>query len=237
MDVMLFDVEIDVEIIQGGVVIGFGLMLFGNVWVWFFEVVGVDEFLQVMLEFVWELVCCVNELKCLGYLIDFVYELVVDFGFIVSLVCDNCCFVELMLRLVQLVVVSLIDVVLYDVYGCVYDCNVYDLFLVDFVYGDLSVYLNDDFKGEFFDCYMICQFCLEMLFYYLVGVLDLVCEDEFIELVGDGFFEIFVDWMCYDGLMYLKIKFLGEDMEWDVVRVFVVEEVVSVVVVECGKEL
>ena len=64
-----------------------------------------------------------------------------------------------------------------------------------------------------------------MPLYHLVGALDPLTAADVKQPVGDGLPETLAEWIPADGLTHLKIKLNGDDLGWDVDRVFGVDRV------------
>ena len=103
--------------------------------------------------------------------------------------------------------------------------NSYNALGAEFINHDLSHYLNDDFRGEYLDQYTSRKPKDRMPLYHLVGALDPLTQAEIKEPISDGLPQTLGEWILADGLTHLKIKLSGDDLEWDVQRVLMVEQV------------
>lgn len=126
---------------------------------------------------------------------------------------------ETMPVLASLVCGSPFDGALHDAFGNVNGISSYDGYSDEFMAEDLSAYLGPEFKGQFLDEYVRPAYVAEMPVFHLVGGLDKLWEHEITADDPDDGEPVSLDqWIARDGVYCLKIKLLGNDMDWDVQR-------------------
>ena len=130
-------------------------------------------------------------------------------------------------KLCTLVTFSPFDAAVHDAYGKLHRLSCYETYGPQFLPRDLSAYLNNDFRGEFLDRYILRRPKATMPLYHLVGALDPVAPSDVRERVGDGLPENLPEWIRYNGITHIKIKLNGSDLAWDVGRVVDVDRVTS----------
>lgn len=226
-DVVIFNVEIDVETVEGRRATGFGSMPMGNVWAWPSTQLDASETLGAMLAFAEIAAAKCGEIQTVEHPIELAHELSAQYSSIAEDVQAKRELADNIPKLAQMVAASPLDAALHDAFGRAHQANSYTLLSSEFAHADLSRYLGDEFKGEYLDMYTLHEPKSQMPIYHLVGALDPVRESEVTTPVGDGLPESLADWIRRDGLTHLKIKLAGDDLEWDVARVAAVEEVTS----------
>jgi L-alanine-DL-glutamate epimerase-like enolase superfamily enzyme len=128
-------------------------------------------------------------------------------------------------RLAALVAASPVDAAIHDAFGKANNINSFRALGAEFVDQDLSSFLNDEFRGEFLDRYVLRDPKPRMPLYHLVGALDPLSPGAVSKPIGDGLPETLGEWIAYNGLTHLKIKLAGDNLDWDVERVSHVERV------------
>ncbi len=227
VDVVLFNVSVDVETQDGRRGTGFGSMPMGNVWAWPSQTVDADQTLRAMIELAERLATGAGQARCVGHPLEITTQLSHDYASAVEAVVRQLELAESMPRLAQLVAVSPLEAAIYDAYGRALGANVYSLLGEEYVSGDLSGYLTGEFSGEYLDRYTSRQPKAAMPLYHLVGALDPLSVDDIESPIDDGLPETLAQWVKADGLTHLKIKLAGDDMRWDVERVVAVERVTA----------
>jgi L-alanine-DL-glutamate epimerase-like enolase superfamily enzyme len=66
-----------------------------------------------------------------------------------------------------------------------------------------------------------------MPLYHLVGALDAIEEEDIKNRINDGLPETLPEWIRFNGLTHFKIKLNGDNLDWDVERVFQVDRVAT----------
>jgi len=130
-------------------------------------------------------------------------------------------------KLAVLVVASAFDAALLDAYGKLHGLNTFRCLGEQWFSEDLSVLLDERFRGEWLEDYVRTRPKETLALYHLVGALDPLTEADVAEPVGDGLPETLRDWIRQDRLTHLKIKLLGNDASWDIERILAVDAVAT----------
>jgi L-alanine-DL-glutamate epimerase-like enolase superfamily enzyme len=222
-DVMLLNVWVAVETVQGRRATGLGSMPLGNVWAWPSNQLTPQQTLTAMQTLGEGLVNEAAGSGLVGHPLDITAELSKSHESAASAVIKQLGLGEEMPRLAEHVAASPLEAAIHDAFGKAHDRNSYDLLGPDWVSRDLGEYLSPDFGGEYLDRYTLRQPKPSMPLYHLVGALDPLVPSDVTTPVGDGLCETLQDWIRTEGLTHLKIKLAGDDLRWDVDRVVAVE--------------
>jgi L-alanine-DL-glutamate epimerase-like enolase superfamily enzyme len=128
-------------------------------------------------------------------------------------------------KLCTLVTASPIDAALHDAFGKLHGRNSFTISGKDFVRYDLSRYLNQEFRGEYLDPYILAKPAPRIRMYHSVGASDPLTRADVKKPIGDGLPETLEEWIPYSGITALKIKLNGNDLAWDVDRVVSIDRV------------
>lgn len=128
-------------------------------------------------------------------------------------------------RLCGLVTGSSFDAAIHDAYGRLYGRHVYECYGKDWLPHDLSRYLDDRFKGEYLDKYVLEKPKPRMPQYHLIGALDALTDGDVKERLNDGLPNTLGEWIAKDQLTHLKIKLNGNDAQWDMNRILSIDKV------------
>jgi hypothetical protein len=90
---------------------------------------------------------------------------------------------------------------------------------------DLARYLGAEFKGFYPGDFLLKRVRPMMTLCHLVSAVDPIDESENKTPLRDGLPETLAEWIDYNGLLELKIKLKGTDLEWDLGRVMQIERV------------
>ena len=225
--VTLLNVRVRVRNRAGVEADGFGSMPLGNVWSFPSRVLGYDRTLQAMkgvaerveriiadcaefadpIEINWQL-----EPEYLRAAVEVGKEL--ELGVPIPKLCT-------------LVVASAFDAAIHDGFGKAAGINCYHAYSSRHITHDLGRYLDDRFRGEYPDKYVLAEPKPWMHLYHLVGALDPIFDADIKDRVGDGLPETLGEWVLAEGLRHIKIKLNGDDLGWDVQRLIAVERAVS----------
>jgi L-alanine-DL-glutamate epimerase-like enolase superfamily enzyme len=133
--------------------------------------------------------------------------------------------------LAALVCASAFDIAIHDAYGNLHECDVYSTYNSQFLSRDLSSFLEPDaadvaFGGLYPDHFLASQPATKLPAWHLIGGLDPLAA---CDLTGDEPDDehpvLLEDWIQRDGLFCLKIKFRGNDAQWDFERLVRVGEI------------
>jgi L-alanine-DL-glutamate epimerase-like enolase superfamily enzyme len=226
-DVVLLDVTVDVETVDGRQGRGVGSMPMGNVWAWPSSRVSGEATLAAMIRTGERLAELARSYDDAGHPLEITSDMAGQYQSVADAVTAEASLDEPMPCLGHLVAASPLEAAVHDAYGKALGENSYNLLGADFVNRDLAYYLTDEFAGEYLDRYTLRQPKPEMPLYHLVGALDPLTEADISTPVNDGLPETLGQWILADGLTHLKIKLNGDDLQWDVQRVAGVERVAA----------
>jgi L-alanine-DL-glutamate epimerase-like enolase superfamily enzyme len=223
IDVVLFQVRVEVETVHGRRGVGWGSMPMGNAWAWPSQQVPSDQTLAAMCNLAEQVARAASAFSAPGHPLRICTTLGQQYPVIAESVVREAGLSEPMPILAQLVAASPLEAAIYDAYGKALAQNAYNLLGRDYVDADLSDYLNADFRGEYLDRYTARNPKPRMPLYHLVGALDPLFNEDLDKRLDDGLPETLGQWIQADGLTHLKIKLAGDDLAWDVQRVVDVE--------------
>lgn len=222
----LINVAVTVERRDGTRAVGTGSMPVGNVWAWPSKVTSADESERAMVAFAeWVARAAVGAGP--GHPVEIGVELMSRFSDLAAEVGRAEGLAEPIPALARLVAASPLDAAIHDAYGRVHGVNSYRALSKEHLSADLSAFLDESFRGEHLDRYVLSTPKPRMPLYHLVGALDPLTESDIAKRVGDGLPETLPEWIAADGLTHLKIKLSGDDPAWDIERVLAVDAVAS----------
>jgi len=219
--VTLLNVRMTVEDAAGKTATGIGSTPLGNVWAWPTRALAYDETLAAMQHFAGSVAGLYSGCTVAGYPIDITHTLEPELLTLGYAHAPS----EPMPALAKLVVGSPFDAALHDAYGKLHGLNCYQTYGPEFVKHDLGYYLGSEFDGERLHNYISTEPKARMPLYHLVGALDPLTPADVKSPVGDGLPEHLGEWIHRDGLTHLKIKLNGDDLQWDIERVSVVNRI------------
>lgn len=130
-------------------------------------------------------------------------------------------------KLCTQVTASAFDAAIHDAFGKLHNRNCYRTYGADLLARDLAHYLNQDFKGEYPDRYLLARPRPRVALFHSVGGADPVLPSEIEKRLDDGLPQTLAEWINYNGLTHIKIKLQGEDLKWDIERVVAIDRVAS----------
>lgn len=234
-DVTLLNVYAVVETRDGRIGRGRGSMTMGNAWGWPSKVVPSDKTLEAMVQLGKDIVQYANDCTEVSHPLELCTAIGLKYDELANVVTSRMNLAEPMPRLAQLVAASPFEAALFDAYGKALNQNSYKLLGKEYVNSDLAQYLNDDFKGEYLDQYVLPEIRPRMPLYHLVGALDPLTDADVAARLNDGLPETLGEWVKYNGLTHLKVKLNGDDLDWDVMRMAEIESVVALAKAEMAK--
>jgi L-alanine-DL-glutamate epimerase-like enolase superfamily enzyme len=223
--VTLLNVRCTIRADNGHTSPGFGSMPLGNVWS--FPQLPYDISLNAMKTLAGRIAVITRKAGVEGHPIDINVALEPEYLKAASDVSRDLKLSLPIPKLCTLVTFSPFDAAVHDAYGKLHRLSCYETYGPQFLPRDLSAYLNNEFRGEFLDRYILREPKAAMPLYYLVGALDPVAASDVRERVGDGLPEDLPEWIRYNGITHIKIKLNGSDLAWDVGRVVAVDRVTS----------
>jgi len=130
-------------------------------------------------------------------------------------------------KLCTLVTASPVDAAIHDAFGKLHGRNSFTVCGKDFVRFDLAHYLNQEFRGEYLDPYILRKPVPRIRMYHSVGASDPLTAAEVKKPIHDGLPETLEDWIPYNGVTAIKIKLNGADLAWDADRVASIDRVTT----------
>ena len=130
-------------------------------------------------------------------------------------------------KLCTLVTASPVDAAIHDAFGKLHGRNSFTICGKDFVRFDLAHYLNQEFRGEYLDPYILRKPVPRIRMYHSVGASDPLTAAEVKKPIHDGLPETLEDWIPYNGVTAIKIKLNGADLAWDADRVASIDRVTT----------
>jgi len=232
---ILVNVEVSAESRRGHGASGFGTMPLGSAWAWPANALSVEQTEDAMQKFAEDVVELANGYPDYGHPIEIAYQLSAEYPHLAKTLAQRLKLAEEMPLLAQLVAASAFDAALHDAFGRASDMNSYDGLSSKQMNDDLSIYLDDQFKGEYLDKYTLRQPKPTLPLYHLVGALDPLTPADVKQPLKDGLPESLADWIKADGLTHLKIKLAGDNLDWDVERTLAVDRVATEAATPKGK--
>ena len=226
-DTELVYVSMIVEDRKGHQARGFGSMPLGNVWAWRSTTIEATASRDAMKRYaskVGELFATFPEF---GHPLEIYYAVSAEFHHQAQKVSDAAGVVEPLPELAQLVAASPVDAALHDAYGRIHHKNSFDLLSKQFCNVDLSYFLDDQFQGEYADQYTLRKPTADLPIYHAIGALDPLTDADITAQPNDSFPVTLGQWITAERLTHFKIKFSGNDIDWDIERISQVEKVVS----------
>ena len=127
--------------------------------------------------------------------------------------------------LAALIAASPVDMALHDAFGNANGIPSYEGYGPEFMAHDLGAYLGPVFKGRYLADHLSPTVPPRIPVFHLVGGLDRIHKTE-VSQPGDGLPRCLEEWIEHDGLFCFKVKLRGNDLAWDLDRLF---DVVTVV--------
>jgi L-alanine-DL-glutamate epimerase-like enolase superfamily enzyme len=130
-------------------------------------------------------------------------------------------------KLCMLVVASAFDAALHDAYGKAFGVSCYDTYGPAFMTRDLSHDLGPAFKGEYLDRYVPAAPRPRVPVFHSVGASDPLEASDVRTRIDDGLPNTLEEWIPRDGLVRLKIKLNGGNLDADFERVVRIDRVTN----------
>ena len=226
-DVVIFDVVVDVETVDGRRGSGFGSMPIGNVWGWPSSTLSNEDTLRAMVDLAQRIAEQGSSADLQGHPLEITTAFATEYTGLAERSVTECNLAEPMPRLAQLVSASPWEAAVFDAYGQTLQANSFNLLGPDLISADLSTWLGNDFRGEYLDRYTLRTPKSKMPLYHLVGALDPLTDGDLTTRIDDGIPETLAEWIVADGLGHMKIKLNGDDLQWDVDRVIAIDQVAA----------
>jgi L-alanine-DL-glutamate epimerase-like enolase superfamily enzyme len=130
-------------------------------------------------------------------------------------------------KLCTLVTAAAFDAAIHDAFGKAHRINCFDTYGPEFMNHDLSRYFGNEYKGKYPSDYLLRQHKARMTLCHMISAVDPIEEFENKKPIKDGLPETLPEWINYNGLLELKIKVNGTDMDWDVERVRHIDKITT----------
>jgi L-alanine-DL-glutamate epimerase-like enolase superfamily enzyme len=225
--VTLLNVRCRVETRTGKSAWGFGSMTLGNMWAFPSATMTYDQTLGAMKDLAGRLARLHGDCREVGHPLDLARVLEPQQLAAASAASRELKLAEPIPKLCTLVVGSPFDAALHDAFGKLHGRNVYATYGADLLRHDLSRYLGPAFKRERLDKYLLRTPQPRIPLFHSVGGLDPLEAKDVVKPVGDGLPETLPEWIAHNGLVRVKIKLSGGDLEWDVERTLQIDRVTA----------
>ena len=130
-------------------------------------------------------------------------------------------------KLCTLVTAGAFDAAIHDAYGKAQGLNSFHTFNRKFMNRDLSHYLGADYRGEYPSRYIRSEPRRRMPLCHLISAIDPLEAADNADTIRDGLPETLPEWIHFNGLNHLKIKLNGNDLDWDLDRMMVIDRVTT----------
>jgi L-alanine-DL-glutamate epimerase-like enolase superfamily enzyme len=221
--VTLLNVFATIKDASGNEMEGFGSMPLGNVWSFPTKNLDYNQTLAAMKALASEICQITNDYTDEAHPVDINVALEPLYLHAAEKVQRGLHLIDPIPKLCSLVVASPFDAAIHDAYGKLHGVSSYRTYGAEFMAHDLSTYLDEDFKGEYLQQYVLQTPKPKMPLYHLVGAVDPLTEADILKRLNDGLPETLPEWIRHDELTHLKIKLNGDNIDWDVNRVAVVD--------------
>ena len=225
--VTLLNVRCRVTTGNGRTAWGFGSMTMGNMWAFPSKTMSYDTTLDAMKALAARVERITADCKETGHPLDLAHVLEPEYLKAAGEVSAARSLDEPITKLCTLLVASPFDAALHDAFGKVHRRNVYATYGPDLLPNDLSRYLGDDFRGVRLDRALLAKPQERIPLFHSVGGLDPLEQKDVEKPLRDGLPETLPEWIAYSGLVRIKIKLSGEDLDWDVRRTLEIDRVAA----------
>jgi L-alanine-DL-glutamate epimerase-like enolase superfamily enzyme len=217
--VTLLNVDCVVRTGTGRVARGFGSMTMGNAWSFPSKTLSYDQTLGAMKALAARIARITGGYREMDHPIDINCALEPEYLEAAVEVSAEQKLAEPIPKLCVLVTASPFDAAVHDAYGKALGLNSYLTYTNACMPYDLSHYLGADYKGEYLSRYVLPKPAPRMALYHSVGATDPIVASDIRKRIGDGLPETLPEWIRYNGLLRIKIKLAGNDLQWDLARV------------------
>ncbi len=208
-----------VENRKGNVADGWGAIFLMDMWGWPTPKVAHSDREEAMRRVNERFCHLVASYKGYAHPVDIFLETEKDLKRVSHQVCEEMDLPEKMPFLAALISASPVDAALHDAFGKVNSISTYDGYGPDVIAHDLGYYLGQEFRGRTIGDYIRKAYLPRIPIFHLVGGLDTLWKAEVAESAPqDGLPNSLEEWIERDGLICLKVKLRGNDLEWDLNR-------------------
>lgn len=221
----ILDVEIDAIGPGGKRVTGFGSMPLGNVWSFPTRTLPYDATLGAMKGLAGRIEAIVAGCDETAHPIELARLLEPEYATAAAEESAARSLAEPIPPLAVLVVASPFDAALHDACGKALGRSSFLTLAPEAIGHDLSRYLGEDFRDESLQDAIRTAPVARVPLFHSVGGSDPVRDADVRERLDDGLPQALGEWIRHDGLVRIKIKLQGEDLQWDIDRTLAVDEV------------
>ena len=212
-------IKATVENRMGKTAEGWGAIFLMDMWAYPTTAVSHEKKDLAMKELVGRLVELFKSNASFGHPVDLFMEVEGEFDRIKKDVCRDMNLAEEMPFLGALVSASPIDAALHDAFGIVNEISTYDGYSSEYMKYDLSKYLGSNYKGIYIGDFIKKKYDEKIPVFHLVGGLDKLRRSELdASDPKDDLPNTLDEWIEKDGLICLKVKLKGTDLDWDINR-------------------
>lgn len=205
---------------------GFGAIFLADFWGFPSPLVPHPQRDRAMREVVRRFAKTVEDYEGYAHPLDIFLETEEELRRINAHVCTELGLAEEMPFLGALVCASPVDAALHDGFGNVNGICTYDGYSREFMAHDLGYYLGPEFEGKYPADYLRPAYLSQLPIFHLVGGLDKLRASELDESDPQDGLPVSLDqWVEREGLICLKVKLRGNDLDWDVERMLEVSRV------------
>jgi L-alanine-DL-glutamate epimerase-like enolase superfamily enzyme len=204
---------------------GFGSMPLGNVWAFPSKVMSYDTTLEAMKYLAERISRLTSDYREFSHPIDINHALEPHYLKAAVVASAELKLASPIPKLCTLVTASPFDAAIHDAYGKAHGLNCYLTYGPDHMTHDLSHYLGADFKGEFLERYVKKTPSPRTPLFHSVGAGDPITDSDIQQRLNDGLPETLPEWIRYNGLIRIKIKLNGENLEGDLERTLKIDRV------------
>lgn len=223
--VTLLNVRIGISDRAGKSAEGFGSMPLGNVWSFPSKKLKYNDTLAAMQGLSKRIRAITAAYRDYGHPVELNHHLEPEWLKAAAETSQQMSLAQPIPKLCALTTASPFDAALNDAYGKLHNRSAYRCYSREFLTEDLSRYLGADFKGQYLDQYVLPDPKPRMPLYHLVGAVDAITKADVAKPLNDGLPETLPEWIDYNGLVRIKIKLNGDNLDWDRDRVLTVDRV------------
>lgn len=206
---------------------GFGSMPLGNVWSFPSREMSYETTLGAMRGLTQQIAKITRESREYGHPLDLNLDLEREYLKAAAEVSQQQKLSSPIPKLCTLVTASPFDAAIHDAFGKIHGFNCYRTYGPDLVGYDLAHYLDNEFRNEWLDRYVLKEPRPQIAMFHSVGGADPIVAADIAQRLNDGLPETLAEWIRYNGLTHIKIKLQGEDLRWDINRVVEIDRVAA----------
>lgn len=207
---------------------GIGEMTLENAWAWPSKLPS-SMTLMLLLDFAEQLVKVVTAESLTGDPLQITHRMAFHRDRLAEQFAKERNLPEPMPKLAVLIAASPLEAAIHDAFGRSVGKNSFDCMNSEFLNQDLGAYLGQEFMQMYPDRFFSIKPKPTMPLYHLVGAHDPLTMVDVRQKLNDGLPETLEEWLRTDGISHLKIKLVGNNIDWDVGRIIEVNRVSDLV--------